>query len=312
MNLENRFRVLVCIDGSDESYRAMRYAVRLAGGEDGDIVLVYVRPVDQGLRTGGLQVRVARENMLNWGLELPGLNYLKKGRDILIETGAMEEGWTEKTFHVDAYNDPLGDNKIEYHSPTGKMVVLKLKVAPTITTGILEQFDIAPYDLVVVGASEYWRKGRTPSFWRPAVAEEIAESLPCSVLVSRELESGHGHLVCIDGTDHALDMALKDAILASRCNCPLSLLSVAETEDGRAVAEEAVTRAKEEIEDMGIDVVECLVLVGDPAETIIEAGADYSVICISESNSGTLRRILKGSVTKKVIQGAHNSVMVVR
>lgn len=312
MGLEDRFRVLVCIDGSDESYRALRYAARLAGGEDGDIVLVYVRAIDQGLRTGGLQVRIARENMLNWGLELPGLTYLKKGRDILFELGVIEEGWTEKVVHQDAYNDPLGDNKIEYHAPDGRMVVLKLKVAQTITNGILEQFDLAPYDLVVVGASEYWRKGRAPSFWRPAVAEEIAESLPCSVLISRELESGHGHLVCIDGTDHALKMACKDAIIASRCDCPISLLSVAETEEGRVDAEAAVTRAKQEIEDMGIDVVECLVLVGDPTQTIIEAGADYSITVISESTSGTLSRILRGSVTKKVIQGAHNSVMIVR
>ena len=50
---EKRFRILVCIDGSEESYRGLRYAARLGGGVDADICLLYVRPVDQGLRSGG-------------------------------------------------------------------------------------------------------------------------------------------------------------------------------------------------------------------------------------------------------------------
>ena len=45
---KNRFRILVCIDGSDECYQSLRYAARLGGGVDADIVLLYVRPVDQG------------------------------------------------------------------------------------------------------------------------------------------------------------------------------------------------------------------------------------------------------------------------
>ena len=56
----NRFRILVCIDGSDESYRGLRYAARLGKAPDADIVLLYVRPIDQGMRTEGLEVRVAR------------------------------------------------------------------------------------------------------------------------------------------------------------------------------------------------------------------------------------------------------------
>ncbi len=65
-----RFRILVCVDGTDESYVGLRYAAEIGRSEDCDIILAYVRPTDQGLRSGGLQLRVARENMLDWGLEL--------------------------------------------------------------------------------------------------------------------------------------------------------------------------------------------------------------------------------------------------
>ena len=66
-NIQSRFSILVCLDGSDECYQSLKYAAKMGGGVDADIVLLYVRPTDQGLRSGGLEVRVARENMLKWG-----------------------------------------------------------------------------------------------------------------------------------------------------------------------------------------------------------------------------------------------------
>ena len=135
----DRFRILVCIDGSDESYRGLKYAVKLGGGVDADIVMLYVRPIDQGLRSGGLQVRVARENMLDWGLELPGIQVLKKGWEMLREIEHFEDDWTTETVHTDVAGDPLGDNKIDYTNKLGRKVVLKLKVADDIATGIADQ-----------------------------------------------------------------------------------------------------------------------------------------------------------------------------
>ena len=84
-----RFRILVCVDGSEESYEGLRFAADIGSSDECDIILCYVRPIDQGLRTGGLQVRVARENLLEWGLELPGVRYLKKGFEILLNEEKM-------------------------------------------------------------------------------------------------------------------------------------------------------------------------------------------------------------------------------
>ena len=101
-----RFRILVCIDGEDEGYRGLQYAARMGGArEDCDIILLYVRPVDQG--TGGLQVRGARENMLRWGLELPGIRRLKKGLSTLVADEEMEADWMAVPSHNDIAGDPL-------------------------------------------------------------------------------------------------------------------------------------------------------------------------------------------------------------
>ncbi len=311
-NKEQRFRILVCIDGSDECYQSLRYAAKMGGGVDADIELLYIRPTDQGLRSGGLEVRVARENMLKWGIELPGIQYLKKGLDILKELGVMSgDEWKEKVIHTDVDGDPLGDNKINYINEHGKMVVLKLKVASDIATGILEQWELEEYDLIILGSSSDG-KGMSRSFWDPAVAEKIAVHAPCSVIVARDIEVGHGHLICTDGSEESLKMVKTDAVLASRCNCPISLMSVALDDEEEALARKNVDDAEIMLNELGIDVVEKIIRTGNPVNEIIEAGPDYSLIVVSESSKSGFKRFFMGSVAFKVLENAHNSVMITR
>ena len=309
---KNRFRVLVCIDGTEDSYRGLNYASVLARGPNADIILLYVRPVDQGMRTGGLQVRVARENMLNWGLELPGINYLKKGRDILIEQGDMELDWDEKVTHTDVEGDPLGDNKIEYTNAAGKSIVLKLKVAPTIAAGILDQYELGPYDLIIIDEGGDWG-GWAKSLWDPAVAQKVAMHAPCSVLVTRHLVRGHGHLVCTDGSETALETVRKATEIVKRTEAlHLSVLSVARDEASEPEAQRFADEAAGEIEKNGLVPRDAFTAVGDPIEKIIEAGRAHSIIMVGPSGRTGLKRFFLGSIAYKVVEHAETSVMVVR
>ncbi len=308
---DDRFRILVCLDGSDQSYQTLKYAAKLGGGVDADIVLLYVRPADQDMHSGGLEERVAQENMMEWGLELPGIKYLKRGRDLLIEMGVMGEDWEERSTHINVDGDPLGDNKIEYISKDGKEIVLKLKVASEIATGILEQWELGHYDIIILGGSDRWR-GVAKSLWDPAVAEKVAIHAPCSVLVARELDVGHGHLICTDGTEKALDTVRKDAYLASRCECPVSLISVALDVESEPDAKRYVKEASEELKNMGIETAKAITEVGNPVDVICEAGPDYSVIVLSDTGKTGLKRFFMGSVAFKVLQESFTSVMIVR
>lgn len=309
----DRFRVLVCIDGSDESYQGLRYAAKIAHGHDDvDIVLCYVRPIDHGMRSGGLQMDVARGNMLQWGLELPGIKYLKKGRDLLRELGDLGEDWDQAAFHSKVDGTSLGDNKIEYTAKSGKKVVLKLKVAADVTTGILEQWDLGHYDLIIIGASSRWSKKGLSGFFDPAVAEKVAIHAPCSVLVTRGLEIGNGHLVCTDGSDAAIEAVKKDAWIASHCQCPISLMSVAHDVESEDEAKLAVNAAHKALDELGVEVSDIVVKVGNPVDEIIEQGANYSLIALADSGKSGLQRLLVGSVALKVMQNAHNSVLIIR
>ena len=308
---KNRYRILVCVDGSEESYRGLRYAARLGAGPDSDIVLLYVRPIDQGLRTGGLEVRVARENMLEWGLELPGIQYLQKGRDMLINTKELSNQWDQQSAHSDIAGDPLGDNKIEYINKDGKSIVLKLKTASSVAGGILDQFDLGPYNLIILGSSGK-AGGFGKSLWDPAIAEKVAVHAPCSVCVARELETGHGMLLCTDGSERAMNMVQSAGQLSKRAGAEVSVMSVSLDVEGEHEAKTSVDEAVKLLRSYEVEPKSFFTTVGNPVEEIITTGSDYSFIVLSDTGRSGLQRFFMGSVAFKVMEFAKNSVMVVR
>ena len=87
----NRFRILACIDGTEEALVTVRFAARFCVQDNCDLIVLFVRAIDSGLQSGGLQVKLARENMLEAGFELPGVTHLKRALDILKEEGVDVE-----------------------------------------------------------------------------------------------------------------------------------------------------------------------------------------------------------------------------
>ncbi|MEM9221099.1 MAG: universal stress protein [Pseudomonadota bacterium] len=305
-----RFRILVCIDNSEESNRALRYAVRIGSGTDADLTLLFVRPADQGLETGGMEIAVARENMLSWGLELPGKNALNQARDTLIELGFLSPEWEAQSRHVDVQGDPLGDYSMEYEGGDGRTICLKLAVAPTHARGILEECERSEPDLVIVAMSEE-REGAAGKITRQT-AETVAREHTGTVLVARELEESHGHLVCVWDNPESIQAARRDAEIAGRCMCPIHLFAVAPSEEERSSAETAIANAEAAIKEAGIPIFGKKVMVGEPAEAIIEEGRGYSVIVMSSRSKTGLRRLLSASTSLAVLQNASNSVMIAR
>lgn len=310
----SRFRILVCIDGEDECYRGLEYAARMGGmREDCDIVLLYVRPIDQGLASGGLQIRLARENMLEWGIELPGLRYLKRGLEILTGGDDIDIEWDAVKSSSEVEGDPLGDHKIEYKHSNGCSVILKLKTAPDVASGILSQYELGPYNLIILGSGLPGR-GRLRAALVPDTAEKVALHAPCSVLVTRSLLPGNGHLVCVDGTPKALAAAREEALIAARFPDPkLSAICVAPEDDMKQEAKKIVDSVARELKDgLNFDLKDTYVSVGNIVDEIVKAGETYSVIVLGGSTKSSLQRMVTSSVPLEVMRKATNSVMIIR
>jgi nucleotide-binding universal stress UspA family protein len=307
----NRFRILACIDGTDEGFETVRFAAQLAPTDDCDIIILFVRPIDQGLKSGGLQVRLARQNMLDAGFQLPGIRDLKQALQILKESGIDAESWPTEAGHQDAWGDPLGDNKVEYKSPEGRSIVLKLKTAPDVAHGILDQYELGPYNLIIVGEPSRWRS-ELKGWFNAGVVQRVVMFAPCSVLVARASREKTGFLICTDGTARSMQAVRRASVLAHTTGEPITLFSVATTPAGLPAAEEAVANAKALLKAMKIPVAATKTAHGVPAKEIVETGSTYKVIVVTDEGRTRLQRIFKGSTALDVVRHARTSVLDVR
>jgi nucleotide-binding universal stress UspA family protein len=307
----NRFRILACIDGSDEAFNTVRFAARLAPSDECDIIVLFVRPVDQGLWSGGLQLKVARQNMMEAGFELPGVRDLKRALAILAEEGIDADSWPKEASHQDAWGDPAGDTKVEYRSPEGRTVVLKLKTAPDPANGILDQYELGPYNLIILGEPSRWR-GEFHSWFDAGVVQQVVMLAPCSVLVARKSLDRTGFFICTDGTSRSTQAVRRASVLAHAAREPITLFSVATHPEGRSAAEEAVANARALLNAMKIEVAETKVAVGNPVEEIIEASSLYKLVVVTDEGRSRLQRVLKGSTAMEIVKGARTSVLDVR
>lgn len=302
-----RFNILLCIDGSEESKRGLSYALKLSQGNDADITLLYVRPADKGMKQG---VQMARQNMVDWGFELPGMQALKEARDQLIDMGYLGGNWSEENVRKRAYGDPVGDSMKIYTHKEGASITLKQMVSPSVAAGILDECELNQYDLTVIAMSGPGSKNVGGKInW--SVTRSVVTEHRGTVLLAREIRENHGHLICVSD-EKSIEAAKKDAILANRCNCPVSLISVARTEAEKEAANRALAKARFEIESAGIDLVNAYSVVGDPASKIIEYGEGYSVIVMADTVVKGFRRFFQTSTAFDVLQHANNSVMIVR
>ncbi len=309
-----RFSILVCIDGSEESYRGLRYAVRFGlDHDDTDIALLYVRPEDQALSSGGLNLNLARENLLDWDIELPGMKSLKKARDELVNIGFLGEEWEAEAIQKKSRGNRLGDHMIEYVSKrTGQHIVLMLRVASSVLNGILDECHLHDYDLVIVSETDDEDGGAGAGRINKATAINVALEHEGTVLMAHALEEGHGHLMCVSDSEHSAGAARKDALIAMRCGCPIHLYAVAADADKLDEANHALELARSVIEETGYEVHSAEAEAGDPVTMIVEKGKKHSLIALSETSKGTLQRMLKGSVPQGVLEKAKNSVMIIR
>ena len=305
------FRILVCIDGSEESYRGLRYAVRLAKGYETDITLLYVRKVDKELSSEGLDMRISRENMLDWGIELPGMEALKRGLETLLELDYMEGEWSTETTHIDNTGDPAGDNMVEYTNSNGRQVCLKILVAPSAELGILDEAESGHYDVTIVSETDDEEDEKGFNFGS-SVSQTIATEADTTVIVAKALEEDLGHLLCLSGSVASLNMARNSAIMAARCDYPVYLFTVAKDEDSLEKGQAIIDEARMVIEDAGYSVAGEKIAVGDRIEKIIEEGMNHSIIVLSGEQKYGFRRFFKSSLIFQVLEGAQNSVMLSR
>ena len=177
--------------------------------------------------------------------------------------------------------------------------------------GILDQYELGPYNLMILGEPSKWR-GEFKAFFDSGIVQTVATMAPCSVLVARQSFDRSGFFICTDGTSRSMQAVRRAAVLAQMTNEPITLFSVSTTQEGLPAAEEAVANAKALLKAMKITVAETRVAKGNPAEEIVEHGSLYKIIVVTDEGRSRLQRLFKGSTATDVVRMARTSVLDVR
>lgn len=296
--MQSRLKILVSIGGGPEAYSALAFAALLSRRECADISLLTIREPDRGLSSGGLELRVAREHMLGWGLELPGLRRLKKARDIFAELGEIPGDSPEQWEHRSLKGDPAGEYVVSYQTPCGGTVSLHLQTGTDLPGIVADQCDREDVSVAIVGAP-----GDTPSGIKRLVqgkplAYRIAQRAQCPVIVARNLDAKNGILAVLDGSERASRSLSLLARVAASCMTHLSIATTAGAEvvDRARKALPLNTPPIHEVFETSLD-----------AEAVVQAGKDYSLIAVPASEGK-----FRGSFAESVLHNAGNSVMLLK
>ncbi|MCW8963231.1 MAG: universal stress protein, partial [Gammaproteobacteria bacterium] len=179
-------------------------------------------------------------------------------------------------------------------------------------TEIIEQAEMSSMDVIVMGRRD---KGDLVRAMLGSTTEEVIGGTHSDVLViprGAEIKA-KGLVLPVDGSRYSQAAAVTALNLATQCNVPITVVSVAVDErlkdDAQSHADQAFNLLSEANIKAAVDV-----RVGRPDEEIVacarEHGADL-IVMGSHGRTG-LERLLVGSVSERVIGQTECPVMVVK
>lgn len=298
-------RILMCTDGRPYSEEAIRFGGRFAHKLDADVTVLYVRPKTSG--GDWVHITTARKKMGEWDLEIPGVEYLKRAKEILASAGLTQLSPEGSRIRHAFRESSEGGVEIHIIGRRVERVRLKLREGEA-APEILEEATQGRYDLVITGSGDH--EG-IASFFVGSTALRVAEFSPCSVLIAKNIRQNHSFLICTDGSALAERAELFTANIARALKARVTILSVAPEPDGKKRAQTQVRRAEMILSQLGIE-SRILVEVGRPSEEIIRLAEKHDIVVMGASGSSAVKRFFLGSVPLKVIEYGNFPVLLIR
>jgi len=299
-------KVLMCTDGEDYAEAAIRFGGRLAKAMNADVSILHVRPPISPRNR--VQLTTARKKLGEWNLEIPGVDYLIRAKEILTEIGLtktapIHEEKIDRAFRVDVH----GATELHLIGLQGELVRLRLREGHPVDE-ILEETDLGDYDLVIVGSRGH--KGYSTHFVG-STALRVSDLAACSVLIAKNMKEDDAFLLCTDGSKLAERAEIIGAEMAQKLGAKMTILSVADESENKEEAMQLARRADMILAQMGIKAAQ-KVRVGRPSEEIIDEAKDHDIVVMGASGSSAVKKFFLGSTPLKVIEYGECPVLVVR
>lgn len=205
----------------------------------------------------------------------------------------------------------------------------KIKSFGSAVEGILEQIDNEPYDLVIMGS--HGKKGLQK--WLGSVSRQIVSNSKAPIFISKRKMQNKKVLLTTDGSDHSY-AAIKHAVkLFNLKEKELFIVSVKENPEllpleaaldknwleniekqQKIHAAKAINKVKSFLEKSELTARNETILTGNPAQKIIEfvEKEQIDLVIMGARSKTDLSSFLLGSVSKRVLENVHSSVVIIR
>lgn len=307
-------KFLMCTDGEEYAEAAIRFGGKLAKAMNADVSVLHVRPPVSA--SDRVQLTTARKKLGEWDLEIPGVEYLTRAREILTEVGLTkvvspihkETGAAEEEKVSRAFREGVGGaTELHLVGSRGENVRLRLREGHPVDE-ILEEAKGGDYDLIIVGSGG--RQGFS-GYFVGSTALRVADLASCSVLIAKNIGENEQFLLCTDGSRLSEQAEIAGAEMAKMLRAKVTVLSVAEEASKKESALRRVRRAEMILAQMGIE-GKSKVRTGDPSEEIIDEAKDHDIVVMGASGSSAVKKFFLGSVPLKVIEYGACPVLIVR
>lgn len=297
----------MCTDGEEFAEAAIRSGGKLAKAIGADVGIVHVRsPISPSER---VHLTTARKKLSEWNLEIPGVEYLIRAREILTEIGLTKIASSEEGKVGPAFEGGVeGATELHMVGSRGENVRLRLREGHPVEE-ILEEAKVGDYDLIIVGSRGH-HEGFSAHFVG-STALRVADLAPCSVLIVKNIRGTDDFLICTDGSQLSEKAEIAGAEMARVMGAQVTLLAVAEEESGREEAARMSRRAEMILAQMGIE-AKPRVRIGRPFEEIIDEAKGHDIVVMGASGSSAVKKFFLGSVPLKVIEYGECPVLIVR
>jgi nucleotide-binding universal stress UspA family protein len=298
-------KFLICTDGEEAAEEAIRFGGRLAKGMNADVSVLHVRrPVSSSER---VQLTATRKKLTSWDLDIPGVDYLTRAREILDEVGLTQAPPSKEKLSRAFEGGVQGATELYLVGAGGENVRLRLREGDPVEQ-ILEEAQVGDYDLIILGS-----RGRQgiAGYFVGSTALRVADLASCSVLIAKNIRQDHNFLLCTDGSNLAEKAEIAGAEMARVLGAKVTILSVAEEEAQREEALQSARRAEMILAQMGIE-AKLKVRVGPPSQEIISEATDHDIVVMGASGSSAVRKFFLGSVPLKVMEYGVCPVLIVR
>ncbi len=292
-------KFLMCIGGGEASAETIRFGGRIARAFEADISVLYVQPrIPHAVRE---EVRMAREKLSEWQIELPGVKVLRAAYAILTEEGVLRQVPSANVVRPQALKPGVrGAFELLLPGAQGQSIRLRLREGD-IVSEINRELESERNDLVIFGASQQRR-----------ILQDLIQFVNCSVLIVKNPgDFVYEFLLCTDSSPAARKAESFTARLAKLLGYKVTVVSVAKFRNREHVAMEGAERASGFLAKAGVS-HSVAVRTGRVVEEIYRLATPKTVVIMGASRRSEIRKWLFGSKPTAVLARVPCPVLIIK